>query len=100
MTCNKNEQQQDAKNSAELQTKWTKTTWKTFGETVWRGHNRSLKASLFTYDGDDDDDDDDDDNDDNDNFIKFLLEVKACLSFVLVIRTLTVTASLPHGSRS
>jgi len=49
--------------------------------------NRSLKASLFTYDGDGDDDDN------NDNFIQLLLEVKACLSFVLVVRTLTVTAS-------
>ena len=29
MTCNKNEQQ-DAKIHAELQTKWTKVTWKTF----------------------------------------------------------------------
>jgi len=29
-TCNKNEQQQGAKNNAELQIKWTKTTWKTF----------------------------------------------------------------------
>jgi len=29
-TCNKNEQQQGAKNNAELSTKWTKTTWKTF----------------------------------------------------------------------
>lgn len=28
-TCNTNEQQ-DAKNNAELQTKWTKTSWKTF----------------------------------------------------------------------
>jgi len=31
-TCNKNEQQQDAKNNAELYTKWTKTTWKIFEE--------------------------------------------------------------------
>ena len=28
MTCNKNEQH-DAKNNAELQTTWMKTTWKT-----------------------------------------------------------------------
>ena len=28
-TCNKNEQQ-DTKNNAEMQTGWTKTTWKTF----------------------------------------------------------------------
>jgi hypothetical protein len=41
----------------------------------------------LTCDGDDDDDDDDD------NFTKLLLEVKACLSFVLVIRTLIATAS-------
>jgi len=27
-TCNKNEQQQDAKNNAELKTKWTKKTLK------------------------------------------------------------------------
>ena len=33
MTCNKNEQQQDAKNNAELQAKWMKMTWKTFEET-------------------------------------------------------------------
>ena len=32
-TCNKNEQQQDATSNAELQTKWTKTTWNTFEET-------------------------------------------------------------------
>jgi len=36
-TCNKNEQQQDAKNNAELQTKWTKRTWKIFEETIRRG---------------------------------------------------------------
>jgi len=30
MTCIKNEQQQDAKNNAELQTKWPKKAWKTF----------------------------------------------------------------------
>ena len=33
MTCNKNEKQQDAKNNAELQAKWMKTTWTTFDET-------------------------------------------------------------------
>ena len=42
--CDKNEQQQDAKNNAELQTKWTKTTWKDFEKTVRRGRNRSIKA--------------------------------------------------------
>ena len=36
MTCNKNEQQQDAKNNAELQTKWTKT--------IGRGRNRFIEA--------------------------------------------------------
>jgi hypothetical protein len=30
----KNEQQQDAKNNAELQTKWTKKSWKTLEETI------------------------------------------------------------------
>ena len=43
-TCNKNEQQRDAKNHAELQTKWTKMTWKAFEETVRRSRNRSIKA--------------------------------------------------------
>ena len=33
-TCNKNEQQQDAKNNAELYSKWTRTSWKTFEETI------------------------------------------------------------------
>ena len=55
----KNEQQQDAKNNAELQTKWTKTTWKTFEGTIRRGRNRSIKALLVTDDDDDDDDIDD-----------------------------------------
>ena len=32
MTHNKNEQQQVAKNNAELQIKWTKMTWKTSEE--------------------------------------------------------------------
>jgi len=43
MACNKNEQQWDAKNNAELQTKWM-MTWKTYKETVRRGQNRSVKA--------------------------------------------------------
>ena len=35
MTHNKNEQQQqDAKNNAELQTKWMKMTWKTFEKSI------------------------------------------------------------------
>jgi len=34
-TCYKKEQR-DAKNKAELKTKWTKTTWKSFEETVRR----------------------------------------------------------------
>jgi len=55
-TCNKNEQQQDAKNNAELQTKWTKTTWKTFEGTVRRDRNRSIEAKLVTDDDDYDDD--------------------------------------------
>ena len=41
-TYNKNEQQ-DANSNAELQTKWTKTTWKTLKETNKRDHNRSIK---------------------------------------------------------
>jgi hypothetical protein len=36
-TCDKNEQQQDVKQNAELQTKWTQMTWKTFNETISRG---------------------------------------------------------------
>jgi len=32
-SCNKNEQQ-DAKNNTELQTKWIKTSWKTFEEAI------------------------------------------------------------------
>jgi len=42
MTCSKNEQKQDAKSNAELQAKWTKTTWKIFEETIRRGRNRSI----------------------------------------------------------
>ena len=33
MQGKKNEQQHDAKNNAELQTKWMMATWKTFEET-------------------------------------------------------------------
>jgi hypothetical protein len=36
-TNKKNEQEQDAKNNAELLTKWTKVTWKTSEETSGRG---------------------------------------------------------------
>jgi len=42
-TSNKNEQQHDSKNNAELLTEWAKTTWKTFDETSRRGGNRSIK---------------------------------------------------------
>ena len=45
-------------NNAELYTKWTKTTWKTFEETIRRGWNRSIKAYVVTGGGDDDDDGD------------------------------------------
>jgi hypothetical protein len=31
-------------NNAELQTKWTKTTWETFEEIIRRGRNRPIKA--------------------------------------------------------
>ena len=53
MTCNMNEQQQDAKNNAELQTKLTKTTWKIFEDTVRRGRNGYIKVYLVTEDDDD-----------------------------------------------
>jgi len=43
-TCSKNEQQQHAKNSAEVETTWTKTTWKTVEQTIGRGRNGSVKA--------------------------------------------------------
>jgi hypothetical protein len=45
-TCTKNEQQQDGKNNAELQTKWQKMTWKTFEEILRRARNRSVEAQL------------------------------------------------------
>ena len=41
-TNNKDEQQQDGKNNAELQTKWKKTTWKTFAEIIRRGRYAGL----------------------------------------------------------
>jgi len=43
-TCNKNKQEQDAKNNAELWNEWTKTTWKSFELTIRRGQNKSIKA--------------------------------------------------------
>ena len=42
-TCNLNEQQ-DAESNAGLWTKWMKTTWKTFEETIRRDRKRSIKA--------------------------------------------------------
>ena len=45
-----NEQQQDTKNNAELETKWTKTTWKTFEDTARRERNGSNKAQLMMDD--------------------------------------------------
>jgi hypothetical protein len=65
-TCNTNEQQQDDKNNAELYTEWTKTSWKTFEETIRRGRYRSIKAQLLT--------DEDDDDDDNNNTVLVFLE--------------------------
>jgi hypothetical protein len=55
MTCNKNEKQQGVKNDAELWTKLTSTTLKTFEETIRRGRNRSIKANLVTNDDADND---------------------------------------------
>ena len=66
-TCNMIGQQQDDKNNAELQIKWTKTTGKTFEETIRRGRYRSIEAKLETVHDDDDDGDDDDDDDDDDD---------------------------------
>jgi hypothetical protein len=39
-TCNTNEQQEVAKNNAELKTKWTKTTWKAFEKIIRRRRKR------------------------------------------------------------
>ena len=44
MTCNKNAQQQDAKNNTELQTKWMKKTWQTCEKTFTGGRNRPVMA--------------------------------------------------------
>jgi hypothetical protein len=52
----KNKQKQDAKNNAELQTKWTKTTLKTLEETIRWGRNRSIKVYLVMDEDYDDDD--------------------------------------------
>ena len=49
------------KNNDELQTKWTKTTWKTFEETIRLSRNKSIKASLMT----------DKDDDENVGFVYF-----------------------------
>jgi len=38
--------------NVELQSKWTKTTGKTFGETIRRSRNWSIKAYLVTDDDD------------------------------------------------
>ena len=46
--------------------KWTKTTWKTFGETSGRRRNGSIKAQFVTDDDDDDNDDDDVEDEDVD----------------------------------
>jgi len=46
-TCNRDEQRQDAKNNAELQTKWAKTTWKTFEVNIRRGRKRSIKRMMM-----------------------------------------------------
>jgi hypothetical protein len=58
-TCNNNQQQEVAKNNAELLTKWVKTIRKTCEGSFKRGQNRSFGVHLVTYDDDDDDDDDD-----------------------------------------
>jgi hypothetical protein len=57
-----NNRQQDARNNAELQTRWTKTTWNIFEEIIRRDRNRSIKAWHVKDDDDDYDDDDDDDD--------------------------------------
>ena len=53
-TCDTKGQQQDAKNNSELLTRWTKTTCKTSEEVIRRSRNRSVEASLVTYDDDGD----------------------------------------------
>jgi len=54
----KERQQQNAKNNVKLWSESTKTTRKTFEETIRRGRNRTVKAYPVTdySDGDDDDD--------------------------------------------
>jgi len=46
---NKNKQLQDATNSAELLTKWMKTTWNTFEETVRSGQKQVYQG--LSHDG-------------------------------------------------
>ena len=41
----------------ELQTNWTKKTWRTCEETVREGPSQSIKAKLLTEEDDDDNDD-------------------------------------------
>ena len=70
LSCNGNEQQQDTKNKAKLQTELAKTIWRTFKKTFRRGRNRSIKVSLLR-----DDDDDADDGDDDDDALVFPPEI-------------------------
>ena len=49
-SCNKNEQQQDAKGIAELKTKWMKGTWKTLGECIrFPKFKRRLCTQLWCF---------------------------------------------------
>jgi hypothetical protein len=59
-TRNKNEQQQDDKNNADIETKWTKTNWKDSEETIRSDRKKSIERQLVTDDDGDNDDDDDD----------------------------------------
>ena len=47
-------EQQNAKNNAELYTKWMKMAWKTYEENIRPGQNRSIKASLVLDDDNND----------------------------------------------
>ena len=51
------EQQQEVKNNAELQTKWTNTAWNIFEKTIRLGRNKSIKGRHVTDDDDGDVDD-------------------------------------------
>jgi CRISPR/Cas system-associated protein Csx1 len=42
----------NVKNNSELYTKWRKTNWKTFEETIRRSRNRSIEDWLVTADDD------------------------------------------------